>query len=98
MLTTVGTTVTCGSVPPGTNYLRLTAGAFSLVNDTADFLFGNVASNAASFKLSTNGTSPTASVAGKTANAALLVDNTGNGDLFTASKGGVTKFTIMNNG
>src|SRR5262249_37117286 len=30
--------------------------------------------------------------------ASLIVDNKGVGDLFTASKGGATKFTILNNG
>lgn len=91
--------ITCGGGGgSGTNYLRLTNGAFSLVNDTTDFLFGSNASSSAKFKISPSGTSPTASVSGSTAQAALMVDNTGNGDLFTASKSGKTQFVINNAG
>jgi hypothetical protein len=45
-----------------------------------------------------SGTNPVASVSGATSRAALLVDNSGVGDLFTASKSGATKFVIKNNG
>ena len=44
------------------------------------------------------GTAPAASIAAKTSFAGFVVDNTGAGDLFTASKSGATKFTILNNG
>ncbi len=47
---------------------------------------------------SLNGVSPTASISGATSHAGLLVDNSGLGSLFTASKSGATKFTILNSG
>ena len=47
---------------------------------------------------SNGGTIAVASVSGQTSFASLLVDQSGNGDLFTASKSGATKFTILNNG
>ena len=40
----------------------------------------------------------TASVSGSTNFAGLLVDNSGSGDLFTASKAGVSTFTVTNTG
>ncbi len=44
------------------------------------------------------GTTPIASLSGKTSFAGLVIDNSGLGDLFTASVSGTTKFTIANNG
>jgi Glycine-rich domain len=44
------------------------------------------------------GTSPAASISAQTANASLVIDNSGTGDILTASKSGATKFTITNNG
>jgi len=44
------------------------------------------------------GTTPSATIAANTAFAGLIVDNTGTGDLFTASKSGATKFVIDNAG
>src|SRR6185437_3364730 len=38
---------------------------------------------------------PVASLSGQTSFAGLVVDNSGSGDLFTASKSGVSKFTIL---
>ena len=43
-------------------------------------------------------TTPVASISGNTNEAALVVDNSGSGDLFTASSAGLTKFTVQNNG
>lgn len=43
-------------------------------------------------------TQPIASLSGSTTFAGLIVDNSGSGDLFTASKSGAIKFTIANNG
>src|SRR6185369_2660237 len=45
-----------------------------------------------------SGSTPIASFSGSTTTAGLLVDNSGTGDIFTASTGGVSKFTIQNNG
>ena len=44
------------------------------------------------------GTTPTASISGKSSFANLVVDQSGTGDLITASKSGATKFTITNAG
>ncbi|MDO8335761.1 MAG: hypothetical protein Q7T74_03200, partial [Candidatus Saccharibacteria bacterium] len=46
----------------------------------------------------TSGTSPIATISGSTSFAGLVVDNSGVGDLFTASKSGATKFVVYNNG
>ena len=46
----------------------------------------------------TSGTQPTASFSGQTSSAALIVDNSGIGDLFTASSAGQTRFVINQNG
>ena len=45
-----------------------------------------------------SGTLPIASMSGQTSSVGLMVVNNGSGDLFTASKSGATKFTILNNG
>ena len=45
-----------------------------------------------------NGTQPVATISGNTSFAAMVVDNRGGGDLFTASKSGAKKFTVFNNG
>ena len=47
---------------------------------------------------STSGTAPVATFSGTTSIAGLVVDNSGTGDLLTASKSGATKFVIYNNG
>ena len=44
------------------------------------------------------GTTPTASISGKTSAAELVVDQSGSGDIITASASGTTQFTISNNG
>ncbi len=46
----------------------------------------------------TSATTPAASISAQSSFASLIVDNSGVGDLFTASKSGKTKFTILNNG
>src|SRR6185437_4100114 len=43
-------------------------------------------------------TIPVASISGATTNASLLVDQSGLGDIFTASKSGASKFSIGNDG
>src|SRR6185503_16571172 len=45
-----------------------------------------------------SGTTSVASISGATSFASLVVDQSGLGDIFTASKGGATKFTVRNNG
>ncbi len=59
---------------------------------------GNQTLNGSLNIFGSNGTTPAASVSASTAGAAMVVDNTGVGDLFTASKSGATKFVIKNNG
>ena len=46
----------------------------------------------------TSGTLPVASVSGATSFASLVVDNSGTGDIFTASSSGLNRFVITNNG
>jgi hypothetical protein len=60
----------------------------------------NVSSNLlASFDVRGNSaTTPAASVSAASNYAAMVVNNSGNGDIFTASSSGATKFTILNNG
>lgn len=48
--------------------------------------------------LTNGGTISIASISGKTSFAGLLVDNTGAGDLFTASSSGLNRFVITQNG
>lgn len=68
-----------------------------------DFLSGQIGLNTTS-PLATldirghSGTQPVSSISGETAKASLIVDNNGVGDLFTASKSGATKFTVLNSG
>src|SRR5206468_1345819 len=45
-----------------------------------------------------SGTQPIATFSGATSFAGLVVDNSGSGDLFTASSSGLPRFTIANNG
>jgi site-specific recombinase XerD len=44
------------------------------------------------------GTIPTASISGNTSQATLVVDQSGSGDIFTASSAGQTRFVVKNNG
>lgn len=46
----------------------------------------------------TSGTTPGASISGNTTFASMIVNNSGNGDIFTASSGGITRFRMSNNG
>jgi UDP-N-acetylglucosamine transferase subunit ALG13 len=84
--------------PSSVDAFQLANGLISNGNLTTDFAFGGNTSASAKFKVSVSGTQPTASVSGSTSNAALIVDNAGVGDIFTASKSGKTFFTIKNNG
>ncbi|MBP7768610.1 hypothetical protein KA082_02125 [Candidatus Woesebacteria bacterium] len=71
----------------GTNYWRLTSGAFSPVNDTTDLLIGNTATSSAKFAfINVNSGTPTASISG---NLALSVP-TGSAP--------ATTYDILNNG
>ncbi len=74
--------------------------------DFANNLVGiNTATPAATFDIrqlttgsTTNGTLSIASISGKTSFAGLVVNNSGVGDLFTASSSGTTRFRMSNNG
>ncbi len=44
------------------------------------------------------GTIPTASISGNTSMSSLIVDQSGSGDIFTASSSGQTRFVVKNNG
>lgn len=95
----IGSIATWGSCGAGggSNW-RYNLGTLSPINDTVDVLFGANASASAKFKISPRGTTPTASISGKTSYAALVVNNSGVGDLLTASSGGQTRFVMSNNG
>ena len=72
-------------------------------NTTFDFLAGGISSSSAGFRVTGQGnpfagTQATASVSGATSNAALIVDNRGVGDIFTASSSGLSRFVIRQNG
>ncbi len=59
----------------------------------------NTTSPLASLDLrSRSGTLPTASISGSSSAAGLLIDQSGSGDIFAASKGGTTRFVITNGG
>lgn len=59
---------------------------------------GTTAPKAALDIWATSGTTPVASVSGSTSFAGLIVDNSGVGDIFTASSSGTTRFTIQQSG
>ena len=83
--------------PGGSNYWQLNAGAIAPFSQTLDLLFGGTnptATASAGFHLYgtlASGTTPVASVSAKSSYAGLVVDNSGTGDLFTASKSGATE-------
>ena len=77
-------------------------GALYPGNSTMDLLIGGTTTSSANLRVTGNsafqGTTSAASIAAKTSFAGFVIDNTGVGDIFTASKSGATKFTILNNG
>ncbi len=83
----------------GTNgVLSVDSSNFSVNNTTKRIGIGTNSPLASLDVRATSGTVPAASVSGTTAMAAMIVDNNGVGDLFTASKSGATKFVVTNAG
>ena len=86
----------------GGSWWNSSLGAVYTGNSTLDLLIGGTTTSSANLRVTGNsafaGTTSAASIAAKTSFAGFVVDNTGAGDLFTASKSGATKFTILNNG
>jgi hypothetical protein len=85
----------------GGSWFNSSSGALYPGNTTLDFLIGGAATTSANFRIAgstLSGTQPAASASANSSFAALVVDNRGIGDLFTASKSGATKFVIQNNG
>ncbi len=86
----------------GVNLWQQNLGTLSPKNTTVDLLIGGVSTDSASFHVfgasGSQATSPVASISGNTNKAALVIDNRGTGDLFTASSSGLNRFTINNNG
>ena len=80
----------------------INSGAISTGNQTLDLLIGGTSSTSATFRITGNspfrGTTSAASVSANTSFAGFVIDNKGVGDIFTASTGGVPKFTINNSG
>jgi hypothetical protein len=72
------------------NYALITNGGNVGINATTPLTALDVRSNSA--------TTAVASVSGSTNFAAMVVDNSGFGDLFTASSSGMTRFTLTQNG
>src|SRR5207244_13390342 len=87
-------------VTNSTNSLSLTANATTLtLGGTAGTVGLGTSSSLATLDIRGQvATAPIASFSGATTNAGVIVDNSGSGDLFTASKSGATKFVIQNNG
>ncbi|OIP57550.1 MAG: hypothetical protein COX79_01975 [Candidatus Levybacteria bacterium CG_4_10_14_0_2_um_filter_36_16] len=98
---TIGSTGLTFSGAP-TDIATVTNEDFSIVPNGTGKVNINTTSGLASFDVRANsevgGTLAVASVSGATSFASLVVDNTGLGDIFTASTGGVPKFTINNSG
>ena len=86
----------------GGSWWDSSSGALYPGNLTMDLLIGGNASTSARFRATGNsafaGTTSSASVSGKTSFASLVVDNSGVGDIFTASASGLNRFVIQNNG
>jgi site-specific recombinase XerD len=74
------------------------SGALSPANSTDSFLIGGSATGSASFQVNNNISLPTVGISGSSNIAALLVNNTEGGALFTASASGVAKFSIDTTG
>ena len=78
--------------------LQNSTGNVAVVNYLGSFGIGTSTPSATLDVRGNVTTLPTASVSGATTFAEEVVDQSGNGDIFTASKSGATKFTILNNG
>ncbi len=99
--------LTCsGNILGGTTgtqgFWQRNSGALSPTNITDDLLVGGTSTASALFRVSGksafSGTTSVASIAANTSFAALVANNDGVGDLFTASKSGLPVFTVKNNG
>jgi len=75
-------------------YWQLNSGVLSPNTQTNSLTVGATGSLATLDVRNLLGTVATASISGKTSYAGLIVDNSGKGDLFSASSSGLTRFTI----
>src|SRR6185369_3463575 len=100
-LTTVGGILTCGTADGGSNWNTVNGAIYPKLTNL-DLLIGGISSSSALFRVTGNdklaGTTSVASIAANSSFAGLVVDNKGNGDLFTASSSGLSRFTIKQNG
>ncbi|MDO8335496.1 MAG: hypothetical protein Q7T74_01785, partial [Candidatus Saccharibacteria bacterium] len=100
----VGSGATWGSCGVGSSSaFDISLGAIMPSNTTLDFLAGGTSSSSAAFRVTGQnnpfkGTVVGASVSANTSFAGLVVDNSGVGDIFTASSSGMTRFTVKQNG
>lgn len=98
----VGAAPSWGSCATGvTNYWQLNSGILTPATLTNKLSIGvptNTTSLATLDLRSLNGTQPIASISGATSFAGLVVDNSGKGDLFTASSSGLNRFVITQAG
>ncbi len=97
------TGVCTGCVSSANSPFQVGSGAIISLNSSLDFLAGGQSSTSAVLKVTGQGnpfagTSVGASVSANTSFAALVIDNRGIGDIFTASSSGVTQLRLTNNG
>ena len=93
----------CISGSIANDWWTLNSGAGTLypINTTLNMLWGGTSTASAGFQLygsAASGTTPVASIAAHTSFAGLVIDNSGLGDIFTASHSGATRFTIAQDG
>ena len=105
VLTTAGASANPSWVDPAAsvgNFWRQNSGVLYPANSTVDLLVGGTSSSSATFRLTGAspfaGTTSSASVSARSSFAALVVDNKGVGDIFTASSSGLNRFVITQNG
>ncbi|HEV2339954.1 MAG TPA: hypothetical protein VGT05_04330 [Patescibacteria group bacterium] len=79
-------------------FWQLNSGVLSPATQTNTLSIGATGSLGTLDVRSLNGTEPTASISGATSFAGLVVDNSGAGDLFTASSSGQNRFVITQAG
>jgi hypothetical protein len=92
-----------GGYSPFQEITGVNGGVIAPNNSTMDFLVGGQSSASANFRVTGKsapfaGTAVGASVSAKTSFAAFVVDNSGVGDIFTASSSGAPRFVITNQG
>jgi hypothetical protein len=89
---------TAASGGHGLERLRITSTGLTGINTQTPLALFDARGNAVGGINSIDGTIPVASISGKTSFAGLVVDNSGAGDIFTASSSGLPRFVITQAG